>query len=241
LLPWQRIEGCEPDPGGSPSGSKSRELRSPVRPLSERGRRVQLEVPVVNEEAQSVPDEELVARTLRGDASAFERIVERYQQSVFNIAYYKSRNCFDAEDLAQDVFLAAFRALGTLQDRSNFASWLFGIAYNRCHKWYHRERNKIVKIEELRRQVEQEARLAGRAARRGPNVDEPETSIDQILDHLSPEAREVLRLKYLEGLSYEAIEARLGIKAHRIDYLIRRSKKEIRERRSADSRDSDVI
>ncbi|HLU46764.1 MAG TPA: sigma-70 family RNA polymerase sigma factor [Planctomycetota bacterium] len=178
----------------------------------------------------SPSDEELVGRALRGDAGAFETLVLRYQQAVFSIAYYKSRNCFDAEDLAQDIFLAAFRSLDALKDPRSFASWLFGIAYNRCHKWYDRERKKVIKFEEIRQRHEREARLAWRAAVDGPVPPErTEDRLEEYLRTLPDDAREVLRLKYLEGMSYEEIEKRLGLKPHRIDYLIRRSKKALRD------------
>lgn len=175
-------------------------------------------------------DEALVGRARQGDAAAFEALVLRYQQAVFNIAYYKSRNCFDAEDLTQDVFLAAFRSLDALKDPRSFSSWLFGIAYNRCHKWYHRERHKVVKIEELRQRLERDARIARRSGASSPAPGKSgEDPVDEYLRELPLEAQEVLRLKYLDGLSYEEIEARLGLKPHRIDYLIRRSKKALRE------------
>ena len=95
-------------------------------------------------------DSELVRKALQGDVDAFELLIERYQQAVYNICYYKSRNCFDAEELAQDIFLAAFKALPNLKDINKFSSWLFGIAYNRCHKWFRRERTKVGKFAEIK-------------------------------------------------------------------------------------------
>lgn len=179
---------------------------------------------------ENTPDAELVRRALEEEVPAFEELVARYQQAVFNIAYYKSKNCFDAEDLSQDIFLAAFRALSTLKDPNNFGQWLFGIAYNRCHKWYHRERNKVVKFQELRRRLEQEERIARLSRSRGRGSGgETEPVLSDLLVRLPEEIRQVLTLKYLEGLSYQEIEARLGIKPHRIDYLIRKGKKALRE------------
>ncbi len=174
----------------------------------------------------AVSDAALVARAVQDDVEAFEELVGRYQQSVFNIAYYKSRNCFDAEDLSQDIFLAAFRALTTLKEPQNFSNWLFGIAYNRCHKWYHRERNKIVKIQEVRRRLEQEGRIHRREP--GSSLAEEKPPIADFLKRLPDEIRSVLTLKYLEGLSYDEIEKRLDIKPQRIDYLIRKGKKALR-------------
>ncbi len=180
-------------------------------------------------------DRDLVLQTLEGQTDAFALLVARYQKAVYTIAYYKSKNLFDAEDLTQDIFLAAFNALPTLKDLENFAGWLFGIAHNRCHKWYRRERTKIIKINEIRQQKEQEARLA----QRDPEEGQEKLRLAREIDNLPHEIRQVLVLKYLEGLSYEAIEARLGIKAFRIDYLIRKGKALLKQKlgRSEAARD----
>ncbi len=170
---------------------------------------------------------DLVRKTLDGDLAAFEELVLAYQRAIFNIAYYKSRNLFDAEDLAQDIFLAAYNALPTLKDLENFGGWLIGIAHNRCHKWFRRERTKVVKFRELRERKEREERLRARGA--ADDADDAQR-ISREIRELPHEIARVLVLKYLEGMSYEAIEARLGIKPYRIDYLIRKGKSLLKRR-----------
>ena len=176
-------------------------------------------------------DSELVKKSLKGDLDSFEVLIERYQQAVYNIAYYKSRNYFDAEDLAQDIFLAAFKALSTLKDINKFRSWLFGIAYNRCHKWFQRERTKIVKFKEISRQLSQQQRMERlKSGQPGTRFAGEEPEIAEFLHKLPGDVKNVLKLKYLEGMSYDEISDKLDIKPHRIDYLIRKGKKLIRER-----------
>ena len=176
-------------------------------------------------------DSELVKKSLKGDLDSFEVLIERYQQAVYNIAYYKSRNYFDAEDLAQDIFLAAFKALPTLKDINKFRSWLFGIAYNRCHKWFQWERTKIVKFKEISRQLSQQQRMERlKSGQPGTRFAGEEPEIAEFLHKLPGDVKKVLKLKYLEGMSYDEISDKLDIKPHRIDYLIRKGKKLIRER-----------
>lgn len=188
--------------------------------------------PAGGEEAQ------LVAQASGGDLKAFEALMTRYQHAVFKIALWKSKNYFDAEDLSQDIFLAAFKALGTIKTPGSFGGWLFGIAYNRCHKWFRRERTKVVKIQELRSRAEREESARQRPSAFG-SLPEPgqtpgngagEVHLSESLSRLPREIRDCLTLKYLDGLSYEQIGARLGINAHRIDYLIRKGKQMIREK-----------
>lgn len=188
---------------------------------------------------------DLVNQASRGDLKAFESLVANYQRAVFNIALYKSRNYFDAEDLTQDIFFAAFKALSTIKAPENFGSWLFGIAYNRCHKWYRRERTKILKIQEIKDRAEREDRSRHRpsalSAQQVPGSSGSGASgqsnphLSETMHRLPKDVRETLTLKYLEGLSYQEIEVRLGINAHRIDYLIRKGKQMIRERMNLNS------
>lgn len=176
-------------------------------------------------------DSDLVRKALQGDVDAFELLIERYQQAVYNICYYKSRNCFDAEDLAQDIFLAAFKSLPNLKDIRKFRSWLFGIAYNRCHKWFQREKIKIVKFKEISRRLGQQQRMDRlRSGQPGTHFQGDEPEIAEFLHKLPTDVKNILKLKYLEGMSYDEISEKTGVKSHRIDYLIRKGKKLIRER-----------
>ncbi|MCH2374112.1 MAG: sigma-70 family RNA polymerase sigma factor, partial [Planctomycetes bacterium] len=133
---------------------------------------------------------------------------------------------------AQDVVLAAYTALPMLKAPENFSSWLFGIAYNRCHKWFQRERTKVIKFAEIRQRALREERLQRRQALHSPPTatGESNPALGDLLRRLPEEIREVLKLKYLEGLSYQEIETRLGINTNRIDYLIRKGKQLLRVR-----------
>ena len=177
--------------------------------------------------ADLIPERALVERSLQGDLGAFEELIRRYQKAIFNVALYKSRNYFDAEDLTQDIFLAAFRAIGSLKDQSHFGSWLFGIAHNRSNKWFQRQRTKIIKFQELQRRKERE--VSGAARAQAEDTPRPEELLAEGMKSLPAEVREVLVLKYLDGETYQTIEARLGINTHRIDYLIRKGKALLRE------------
>jgi RNA polymerase sigma-70 factor (ECF subfamily) len=177
------------------------------------------------------PDRGLVERSLKGDLKAFEELVALYQRAIFRIVLYKCRNYFDAEDLSQDIFLAAYRALPSLKDLDNFGGWLFGIAHNRANKWYQRQRTKIIKFQEIQRRKVEEAALERRT-----EVEEglaPQEVLSQMLQKLPSDMRQVLVLKYLEGQSYDAIEERMGINFHRIDYLIRKGKAMLRQKMRA--------
>src|SRR5688500_10059250 len=87
-------------------------------------------------------DTTLVEASRRGDASAFARIIERYQRAVYAVAYSGVRDRALADDVTQDTFVVAWRRLGELRDEQRIAAWLCGIARNRARdarKRMHRE------------------------------------------------------------------------------------------------------
>ncbi|TXH71995.1 MAG: RNA polymerase sigma factor [Lysobacteraceae bacterium] len=79
----------------------------------------------------SIPDEDLVARSLAGDHSAFGTIVSRYQSLVASIAYSATGSLSHSEDLAQETFIEAWRNLKTLHEPTRLSAWLCSIARNR--------------------------------------------------------------------------------------------------------------
>jgi RNA polymerase sigma factor (sigma-70 family) len=78
----------------------------------------------------SLDESELVERAKRGDVSAYEQIVERYQEPVFRAAYLVTRSAADAQEAAQDAFVKAYAALGRFRSGSPLRPWLMQIAVN---------------------------------------------------------------------------------------------------------------
>src|SRR5262245_1616633 len=83
---------------------------------------------------------ELVALVAGGEAAAVERLTVRYYRPVAAFIYKRVQSAGLVEDLTQETFLEAFRALKEGTVPTHFSSWLFGIAHNRCGKWLRRKR-----------------------------------------------------------------------------------------------------
>jgi RNA polymerase sigma-70 factor (ECF subfamily) len=77
-------------------------------------------------------DREAVLACQRGEREAFDRLVERYQRDVYRLCYRYVNNHHDANDMAQEVFLKAYRAIGRFRGESAFSTWLYRIAVNTC-------------------------------------------------------------------------------------------------------------
>src|SRR6185295_8566402 len=85
-------------------------------------------------------DEELVARSIRGDADSFNQLILRWERPIFALAYRTIGREEDARDVCQETFLRAFRALPGFRGQAKFSSWLYRIALNLCRDWMRRER-----------------------------------------------------------------------------------------------------
>lgn len=174
---------------------------------------------------ENLIDQVLILRFQTGDHSAFEKIVERYHGRLL---YYIRRilaRADNADDILQEVWLAAFRQLRTLKNPEAFPVWLYRVARNKA-------------IGELRAN-----RLVPRPVEDIAAPDEPdnteEFSADNAaqvhagLDKLRPEHKEVLVLRFLEQMSYQDIAAvvgcRLGTVRSRIYYAKGALRKEMEE------------
>lgn len=149
-------------------------------------------------------DRELVRAFAAGDPAAFEQLVSRHEQRVYNLAYRMLGSREDARDATQDAFLAALRALPSFRGDAAFSTWLHRIAINACHDL-------------LRKR--QRAPLAGEAGDSDPGPPSPDhaeaaaaaVDVQRALVLVPEEFRAVLVLHDVQDLPYEQIGAILGI------------------------------
>src|SRR5258705_72776 len=89
-------------------------------------------------------DEELVARSISGDANSFNELILRWERPIYALAYRTIGREEDARDVCQETFLRAFRALPGFRGQAKFSSWLYRIALNLCRDWIRRGRRRPV-------------------------------------------------------------------------------------------------
>jgi RNA polymerase sigma-70 factor (ECF subfamily) len=77
-------------------------------------------------------DSDLIARAASGDTAAFQALVERHRSMVYRVAYQFAGNHYDAEDIAQEVFIKVFRSLEKFRQDAQLSSWLYRIVMNAC-------------------------------------------------------------------------------------------------------------
>ena len=151
----------------------------------------------------------LVARSLRQDHEAFGQLVDRYAPVIVNLAYRMVGDRTEAEDLAQEAFIAAFKAMPTFRADSKFSTWLYRIATNKCKDWLRAKRpgQTDVEIESVADEQMVEPRTPERLLSQQQVADQLERAIQR----LPPLYREAFVMKHVEGLSYEEMEELLGV------------------------------
>ena len=186
--------------------------------------------------AQPDPDAALMLRAKRGDRAAFAELVEKYKQPVMNFVFRSLRDEIEAEDLAQNVFLQAYKSRTRYKQTAKFSTWLFTIARNLClNEIRRRSRHPAESIEEMhaehedqpRQQYEDKSQIAppekllhGELAQK----------IEEALAELPENQRTAILLCRQDELSYEEIAEVLDCSLSATKSLIHRGRETLKEK-----------
>ena len=185
---------------------------------------------MVSTTAEVGSDEDLVRRSAAGDRRAFELLVGRHDAALYRFAVRLCGNEREAEDALQDGLLAAWRGASTFRGDSAARTWLFQVVIHACRRRY---RRRVGEPEPDRAvPVDAAAELAGGDASPDDRVAAREVgaAIDRALGAMSTDAREVLMLRDVEGLSGEDTAAALGLSLPAMKSRLHRSRLELKER-----------
>jgi RNA polymerase sigma-70 factor (ECF subfamily) len=168
--------------------------------------------PDAHAEGSAAADSELVRRAQGGDARAFDQLVTRYRGKVYGMCHHLLQNEQDAWDIAQEAFIKAWRALPSFKLDSSFYTWLYRIVHNCSYDWLRKRRIQSDGEfdDEIHRDVAAGAEAVPRDGLRPDQAlknKELGARITAAIEQLSPEHREVMLLREVEGLSYEEIAA----------------------------------
>lgn len=151
-------------------------------------------------------EEELIRRSLEGDALGYKQLYQRYSGAMYNTCLRLLNNVAEAEDVLQESFTDAFKNLHAFEKRTSFGGWLKQICINRSINQLKKRRIVWVDIE----------KIAGTDRAEEPIVDEPETglkvaSVKRAIMMLPDGYRTVLNLYLLEGYDHEEIATILNV------------------------------
>jgi RNA polymerase sigma-70 factor (ECF subfamily) len=161
----------------------------------------------------SAPDDTALVRACqRGDREAFGILISRHAGAVLNVASRMLGPTADAEDVAQEAFVAAYKSIGSFQLDARFSTWLHRIAVNKCTDALRARRNGTVPLEGADDEAVHRRELA--------DPDTPHWELEQAelaweldkgIQSLPPLYRESFVLRHVEGLGYDEMSTILGV------------------------------
>ena len=151
-------------------------------------------------------DEALVRRFQKGEEKAFNELVSRYKQRIFDMILKMVRNKEDAKDLSQETFVKAYHGLKKFRSESSFFTWITRIAINLCISFKRRDRfRSFISLFDLKKPIPVENQ-----SYEGQVKGELTQAIDQAVLSLPSRQREVFVLRYYQKLPYLRIAEILG-------------------------------
>ena len=175
-------------------------------------------------------DRRLIADCLGGRRDAFGELVTRYQARLYNAALRLVQSPDDAADVVQDAFLSAYQAIHTFKGDAEFFTWLYRIAFNTAIS-LKRKKRPAVSLEAHSGETGIDPADPTEYVKPGAALErsEDERQLNEAIARLSPEHREVLLLKDIEGLKYEDIAELLCVPIGTIRSRLHRARLELRD------------
>ena len=173
-------------------------------------------------------DIELIEQTLAGDQSAYADLVKRHQRFVFTLALRFAKTREDAEEIAQDCFIKAYRSLGTFQRNSKFTTWLYSIVYTTSMTFLRKKRVETDSIDDENTYVQLENHG-------GYDVNDAENKsmsyyLNQAIAQLLPDDATIITLFYKGEQSLDEIGAAMGIEPNTVKVKLFRARQRLKEK-----------
>ena len=155
-------------------------------------------------------DSELVKRVLTGDVHAFGLLIEKYKDAVYGAILSRIKNFADADDIAQETFLKAYRSLRQLKNPSKFGNWLYSIALNTCTDWMRKLKERP--ISPLESNHEDSGLIdPSQSPERDYEEEQIRAFVLNAISSLSDVNREAITLYYINGYSQDDISEFLDV------------------------------
>jgi RNA polymerase sigma-70 factor, ECF subfamily len=210
-------------------------------PIALRGQ-MELEqvAPATVADARPQVEDQFIERLKRGDAAAFEKLVNERSGEIYGLLYRLTQNGEEARDLTQETFLRAFQSIGHFRGESDLRTWIYRIAINQARNrwrwWRRRRRDATVSIDEP---AIGGGRLGLVATLKSPTAKDPEQhtlqnererALQNALSGLQRVYREAVILRDIEGFAYEEIANTLNISVGTVKSRLARGRQELRRK-----------
>jgi len=161
-------------------------------------------------------DDELIARTQAGDASAFDQLVVKYSPRLYGLVYNMTSNHEDANDLMQDIWSKAYRSINGFRGKSSFYTWIHSIGVNMTINFLKkRGRRYTLSLDDIDSNVHNDKEFIELTATTNPvreaDLGELQTRLNEAMQKLSHDHRAVVTMFDIQGMPHAEIAKILGI------------------------------
>jgi RNA polymerase sigma factor (sigma-70 family) len=174
-------------------------------------------------------DTEIISKVLQGEQAVFAQLVQRYQNFVFTLVLRFTDNREDAEEIAQDVFVKAYRSLADFRGESKFSTWLYTVVRTTCITFLRKKKLDITSIDNERTFLQLENRESGFKA----NTIEQKSRhamVNEAIRLLSPDDSQVITLFYKGEQSLEEIGKIMGLDPNTVKVKLHRARQRLKEK-----------
>jgi RNA polymerase sigma-70 factor (ECF subfamily) len=161
------------------------------------------------------------------DLEKIEKLVNDYQKEIINFHFRLVGNRFDAEDLAQETFIKAYKKLNTLKSPEKTRSWLYSIARNTVMDFFRKNKNR--EVSQGSALLENIAQTTATDFQNYAAEREISKELERFIDKLVKEDRAIIRLLYYEGFTYKEIVKLLNINENTLKSRLHRARKVLLE------------
>lgn len=176
-------------------------------------------------------DAQLIQRTLAGDQSAFNTLVQKYQKPVHAFVWRKIGDYHIAEEITQDIFLRVYHKLNTLKNQDSFAGWLYVIAARYCFAWFEKKRIPMESLDAMpTEELEDLAYTQYHTHQQEEFVSERQREVvNNLLQKLPVSERAAVTLHYFDNKSCEDISEYLGVSPNTVKSRLHRARKRLQK------------
>lgn len=171
-------------------------------------------------------DKELLKKALAGDLSAFEELVSSNEKRIYNLCFYMMKNQQDAQDMAQDALIKAWKNLKKFHLKSTFSTWLYRIAVNTCLDELRKRKNKTLSVEDL---SEKGHTIQDEKSKNFDEVSALRQDIQTAMNCLASNEKLIIVLKDVQGYSYEEISLIISCPLGTVRSRLSRARKKLAE------------
>jgi RNA polymerase sigma factor (sigma-70 family) len=178
---------------------------------------------------QNNSDTELINKVLGGDKAAYADLMKRHQRFVFTLALRFAKNREDAEEIAQDCFIKAYRSLNTFRNTAKFSTWLYRIVYTTAMTFLRKKRLDIQSIDTELGLLNVENHVSDL---KSDDVEHKSKMVyvNRAINQLSPDDAAVITLFYQGEQSLDEIGQALGMESNTVKVKLHRARHRLKEK-----------